>query len=128
MLVADPDGAARSALERNREMISRLARISRFEEVGALPERGCIAVAAEGGSFGLSAAGAVDVAAERARLEKDRAKAAKEAESLGARLDNAKFLQSAPEDVIGETRENLARAQEREQSVLAALDRLSGLG
>ena len=128
MLAAGLDKTAQRALERNREMISRLARIDGFEEVGMLPEKGCITVAAEGGSFGLSVAGAVDVAAERARLEKERDKVVKELSSLGGRLNNAKFLQSAPEDVIEETRENLARAQEREQGILAALERMSRIG
>ena len=128
MLAASLSKAARRALEWNREMISRLARIDGFEEVAVLPKRGCIAVAAQGGSFGLSAAGTVNVAAERARLEKERDKAIRKLVSLGDRLNNAKFLQSAPEDVVEETRENLARAEERKWDILAALERLSGLG
>jgi valyl-tRNA synthetase len=72
--------------------------------------------------FDLS--GAIDVAAERARLHKDRAVAEKERTGTAAKLENAEFLDKAPEAVVAKVRERLAAAEadlERIDAALAAL-------
>jgi len=68
------------------------------------------------------------VAEEKARLEKTLAKLAKELGGLRGRLDNPKFVASAPEEVVEEARENLRARQEEEAKLRAALDRLAELG
>jgi len=78
----------------------------------------------EGVTVELDTAGAIDVAAERKRLEKDLAAARKEVEQTRRKLDNADFLAKAPEAVVAKNRARLAQAEAdiaRLESLLAAL-------
>jgi valyl-tRNA synthetase len=59
----------------------------------------------------LDVAGAVDVAAERRRLEKDLAAARSEAEQAERKLANADFTAKAPAAVVEKTRQRLEAAQ-----------------
>jgi valyl-tRNA synthetase len=68
-------------------------------------------LAAENITVELDVAGAVDVAAERRRLEKDLAAARNEAEQAGRKLGNADFTGKAPAAVVDKTRQRLAAAQ-----------------
>jgi valyl-tRNA synthetase len=72
----------------------------------------------------LDTRGAIDVAAERARLEKDRAAAEKEAAQTRAKLDNAAFVGKAPEAVVTKMRERLDTAQADLARIAKALDAL----
>lgn len=57
--------------------------------------------------------GVVDVATLRAKLEKSLSKVEAEAQSLNARLSNAKFVDKAPADVVKAARESLAEAEKQ---------------
>ncbi|MFN8076067.1 MAG: valine--tRNA ligase [Kineosporiaceae bacterium] len=59
----------------------------------------------------LDLSGAIDVAAERKRLEKDRQVAVKELEQVGKKLGNEQFLSKAPADVVAKIRERQAAAE-----------------
>ncbi len=72
--------------------------------------------------FDLS--GAIDVAAERARLHKDRAAAEKERAQNAGKLGNAAFLDKAPEDVVAKVRDRLAAAEADIARIDAALTAL----
>src|SRR5579871_1352972 len=67
-------------------------------------------LSAEGVTVELDVAGAVDVAAERRRLDKDLAAARREAEQAQRKLANAEFLAKAPEAVVAKTRQRLDAA------------------
>jgi valyl-tRNA synthetase len=72
----------------------------------------------------LDLSGAIDVAAERARLTKDLAAARKERDVNAAKLGNAAFLAKAPEAIVAKHRDRLAAAEAdltRIQAALAAL-------
>jgi valyl-tRNA synthetase len=72
----------------------------------------------------LDTRGAIDVAAERARLAKDRAAAEKEKAGALAKLGNEAFLAKAPEPVVAGIKARLAAAEEelvRVEAALAAL-------
>ncbi|WP_412509113.1 valine--tRNA ligase [Roseovarius sp. SYSU LYC5161] len=127
VLVSDLDAAGRDAWARNEVMIKRLARIDSLSDVDRFP-KGCITVTVEGGSFGLPLADVIDVSEEKARLEKTLGKLEKELGGLRGRLNNPKFVASAPEDVVEEARENLALREEEETKLRAALHRLNELG
>ena len=68
-------------------------------------------LAVEGLMVELDVAGAIDVAAERRRLEKDLAAARSEAEQAARKLDNADFTAKAPAAVVAKTRQRLDAAQ-----------------
>jgi valyl-tRNA synthetase len=81
-------------------------------------------LAAEDITVELDVAGAVDVAAERRRLDKDLAAARGEAEQAERKLANADFTAKAPAAVVDKTRQRLTAAQAdiaRLQDRLAAL-------
>jgi valyl-tRNA synthetase len=65
----------------------------------------------EGTTVELDVAGAIDVAAERRRLEKDLATARNEAGQAERKLANADFTAKAPAPVVAKTRERLAAAR-----------------
>ncbi len=127
LLVTEISEAGRTAWARNAAMIQRLARIESLSDADGLP-KGCATIAVEGATFGLPLADIIDVAEERARLEKTLGKVAKEISGLRGRLDTAKFVESAPKDVVEETRKNLRLREEEEARLRAALDRLAKLG
>jgi valyl-tRNA synthetase len=69
--------------------------------------------------------GSIDVAAEKARLAKDRAAAEKEIAQATAKLGNEGFLAKAPADVVGKLRDRLAVAQADIARIDDALARLA---
>ena len=126
LVVTEIDERGQGAWERNEALIKRLARIESLSRVDAMP-KGTITIAAEGATFGLPLADVIDIGAERARLEKTLGKLAKELGGLRGRLKNPKFIESAPEEVVEETRANLAAREEEEAKLKEALERLSEL-
>ena len=90
--------------------------------------KGCITVAAEGATFGLPLADIIDVGAEKARLEKSIGKLEKEIGGLKGRLNNPKFAENAPEDVVAEAQGNLDAREDEATKLREALARLSELG
>ncbi len=69
----------------------------------------------------LDTRGTIDVAAERARLEKDRAAAEKEAAQCRAKLGNDAFVAKAPDHVVGKIKDRLAAAEADLARIAAAL-------
>ena len=124
MVVTTLDAAGQTAWDRNETMIKRLTRVESLEQVASFP-KGSITVAVEGGSFGLPLADIIDIDAEKARLEKTLGKLAKELGGLRGRLNNPKFVASAPDEVVEEARDNLALREEEEAKLKEALARLS---
>jgi len=76
-------------------------------------------IQAEGVTVELGTAAAIDVAAERRRMEKDLAAARKEHDQAERKLGNESFLAKAPADVVTTTRDRLDAAR-------ADLARISG--
>ena len=124
MIVTELDDASQAAWDRNEAMILKLARVVELTHADAFP-RGTITVAVPGGTFGLPLADIIDIDAEKERLEKSLGKLAKELGGLRGRLNNPKFVASAPDEVVEEARANLAEREEEEAQLKAAMDRLN---
>jgi valyl-tRNA synthetase len=118
MLALSMDDAAREAWTRNEVLIKRLARIESLTPSSAAP-KGALSIAAEGASLSIPLEGIIDIAAEKARLGKSLEKLEKEIAGLKARLGNPKFIESAKEEVVDETRGNL-EAREAEAALIAS--------
>ncbi|KAB2339203.1 valine--tRNA ligase [Actinomadura rudentiformis] len=109
-----------SPLAGHEEGIRSLARLT-------APGEGFAATASlpvEGVTVQLDTAGAIDVAAERKRLDKDLAAARKEVDQARKKLGNEAFMAKAPEAVVAKNRERLAQAEadiKRLEAQLAAL-------
>jgi len=127
MLVTEIDAAGQAAWEANETLIKRLARIESLSKVETAP-KGCVSISAPGASFLLPLADIIDIDGEKARLEKSLGKLAKELGGLRGRLNNPKFIASAPEEVVEEARENLAAREEEETKLKEALSRLAEIG
>ena len=65
--------------------------------------------------------GSIDVVAERARLEKDLATASKDKQTAEVKLNNQGFMAKAPENVVVEIRERLAKTTADIERITAAL-------
>ncbi|MDP3340635.1 valine--tRNA ligase [Frigidibacter sp.] len=126
MVLVEADAAARTAWARNEALIQRLARIDSLTEAPA--PKGAITIAAEGATFALPLDGVIDVAEEKARLTKALEKLEKDLNGLRGRLNNPKFVESAPEEIVEENREKLALGDEEAGKIRAALSRLADMG
>jgi len=124
MIVTELDAAGQAAWDRNEAMILKLARVVDLTHADAFP-KGSITVAVPGGTFGLPLADIIDIDAEKERLEKSLGKLVKELGGLRGRLNNPKFVASAPDEVVEEARANLAEREEEEVQLKAAMDRLN---
>lgn len=124
MIVTELDDTGQAAWKRNEAMILKLARVVDLAHADAFP-KGTITVAVHGGTFGLPLADIIDIEAEKERLEKSLGKLAKELGGLRGRLNNPKFVASAPDEVVAEARANLAEREEEEAQLKAAMDRLN---
>ena len=113
-------GIDTSPLAGHEERIRFLLRL-RPPDAGFTPSA---AIEAEGVTVELDTAGVIDVAAERRRMEKDLATAAREAGQSRAKLANAGFTAKAPAEVVEKTRQRLAAAQ---QDITRISDRLARL-
>ena len=117
---------AQKTFERNSIMIMKLARISDAERINNFP-KGTVSVSASGAIFGLPLADVIDIEAEKSRLVKAEEKLTKEINSMEGRLNNPKFVNSAPPEVVNETRDNVEKRKEEQLQVTKALKRLDEL-
>ena len=123
MIFLEMDSEAKQAWENNSEMIQKLARITELTSADEIP-KGSIAISAKGASFALPLEGIIDVEEEKKRLYKSLDKLQKEISALKGRLQNSKFIESAPEEVILETKENLVLREEEEAKLSSAASQL----
>jgi valyl-tRNA synthetase len=126
LLVTSLDTKGQAAWDKNQTLIQRLARIESLTHVDSFP-KGCVTIPMDGGTFGIPLADLIDVDEEIGRLEKTLQKLGKELGGLRGRLSNPKFVESAPEDVVMETRENLRLREGKEAEIKAAITRLQEL-
>ena len=123
MIFLEMDSEAKQAWENNSEMIQKLARITELTSADEIP-KGSIAISAKGAGFALPLEGIIDVEEEKKRLSKSLDKLQKEISALKGRLQNSKFIESAPEEVILETQENLVLREEEEAKLSSAASQL----
>ncbi|MEL6645829.1 MAG: valine--tRNA ligase [Pseudomonadota bacterium] len=124
LLQVELDAAGQAAWNRNAALIERLARIESVTVADAAP-KGAATITVPGGTYALPLADIIDVGAEKARLEKSLQKLGKELGGLRGRLGNPKFIDSAPEDVVEETRTLAAEKEAEEVRLKTALARLA---
>jgi valyl-tRNA synthetase len=120
---AGPEATARAA--RWIDAIRRLARASDVQPLAGEVPKGSAQAVLDDITIVLPLEGLIDMAAERARLSKDRDKLAADAKKTRAKLDNPDFVSRAKEEVVAENRDRLAAAEAEIARLQAALDRLS---
>jgi valyl-tRNA synthetase len=105
--------------------LKRLARLSDISFVDAAPQ-GAVQLVVRGEVAALPLKGVIDLAAEKARLEKEIAKVDADIKKADAKLSNADFLARAKEEVVEGEKEKREEAQARRAKILEALERLKG--
>jgi len=119
--------AAPVAMERAGRWLEAIRRLARASEIstldGPLPKGSAQAVLDEATVI-LPLEGLIDIAAEQARLKRERDKAAGEIRKVEQKLANADFVRRAPEEVVEENRERLVAFQSEVARLEAALERL----
>jgi len=111
-------------LKRNKDLISRMARLSTIETVADPIAKGCVqAVVAEATVF-INVIDHMDVAAEQARLEKEIANLDKLVLGKQKKLANEKFVQNAPADVVETERTKVSELTAKNDKFKEALARL----
>ncbi len=108
------------------EVIKRLARLASISVSTSVPP-GSVQLVVRGEVAALPLKGVIDIAAERARLEKDLARVEADIARIDGKLANEEFVRRAPEDVVEGEREKREEAVERRTKILEALGRLKGL-
>ncbi len=124
-LVLVASKATRERAGRWNDALMRLARLSEITFADS-PPKGAVQLLVRGEVAALPLAGLVDLAAEKARLEKELGKIAVDIAHIDKKLGNADFMARAPEEVVDEQREKREEAQGRAAKVREALERLKG--
>ncbi|MGC8475707.1 MAG: valine--tRNA ligase [Acetobacteraceae bacterium] len=120
--------AAAATLARAASWDEAIRRLARAEHVAALEgpaPSGAVQAVLDEATVVIPLGGLIDLAAERARLAKERDRSRTEAEKLARKLANADFVARAPEVVVTENRERLAAAEAEAARLDAALARLA---
>jgi valyl-tRNA synthetase len=119
----DPSPATRAIIEANPAAIERLARLNgiRFEPA---PAGAAMQVGAGDANIVVPLEGVIDIAAEKARLEKALAAAQKEAKGLEGRLNNPAFVEKAKPEAVEKARTDHAHHSAEATRLAAALARL----
>ena len=119
----NPTDATRGIIEGNAAAIDRLARLSaiRFE---AAPAGAAMQIGAGDATLVIPLEGVIDIAAEKARLEKALEASRKEAKSLEGRLSNPSFVEKAKPEAVDKARADHAHHHAEADRLAAALARL----
>ncbi|MFN5716885.1 MAG: valine--tRNA ligase, partial [Bradyrhizobium sp.] len=123
LVIVTNSDETRDRARRWNDTIKRLARLSEISFADAAPE-GAMQLLVRGEVVALPLKGVIDLAAERARLEKELGKADADIKRVDAKLSNEKFVANAPEELVEEEKEKRAAAQERRAKILEAIERL----
>jgi valyl-tRNA synthetase len=107
------------------EFLQRLARVPDISFADAAPA-GSVQLVVRGEVAALPLKDVVDLNAERARLDKELAKADADIKRVDVKLSNEKFVANAPEEIIEGEKEKRQEAEGRRAKILEALERLKG--
>ncbi|ODT81101.1 MAG: valine--tRNA ligase [Pelagibacterium sp. SCN 64-44] len=120
-------GAGETTLRRlvaGAALITRLARLEEISPQADVPGESAQFVVGEA-TWALPLAGVIDIAAEKARLEKEVARLDADVAQIDKKLGNEQFVAKAPEEVIEEQKVRRETALERRLHIREALARLS---
>ena len=113
-------------LARHDEVLKRLARLSEIKNADAAP-KGAVQIVHGGAVAALPVADFIDIAAEKARLAKEKDKAEKEIAGIDKKLANKNFVDKAPPAVVEEQHTRRANFEAELVTLDAALARLKDL-
>ncbi|WP_170005506.1 valine--tRNA ligase [Pseudopontixanthobacter vadosimaris] len=121
--VAAPSDLARIIMAENRAALERLARLSEIHVLAA-PEGPAMQVMAGSDVFVIPLEGVIDIAAEKARLNKALRNAEKEVGNLAKRLENPKFVEKAKPEAVEKAKADMEQHVSEADRLRSALARL----
>jgi valyl-tRNA synthetase len=125
LVVVGGDAETRARAERAAPTLARIARVSAVSFADMAP-KAAIQLIVRGCVVAVPLEGVVDIAAEKDRLAKERAKTQGEIKRIDGKLSNESFVARAPEEVVEGEREKRAGYEERLTKIEAALKQLAG--
>jgi valyl-tRNA synthetase len=123
LVMVGGDGGLAERLRNYGAAIGRMARVEAISQADRAP-RGAAQIVVGGATAALPLAGIIDLAAERARLEKEIARTEGEIARIDKKLANESFVARAPEEVVEQEREKRAAYLADRERLLAALKRV----
>ena len=121
--VRDGDDDLRSKITRQHAALDRVGRLETISFDPA-PEGASAQIVVDGATYVLPLSVAVDVDAEKGRLNKALEAAQKEAKSLSGRLGNPNFVEKAKPEAVEKARADMADKEAEAERLQAAIDRL----
>jgi valyl-tRNA synthetase len=125
LVLAGASAETKGRAQRWSDVVKRMARLADISFSDSAPE-GAVQLLVRGEVAALPLKGVIDFSAERARLDKELAKAEADIKRVNAKLANEKFVANAPEEIVEEEKEKRAAAEARKAKILEALERLKG--
>jgi valyl-tRNA synthetase len=123
LVLAGASAEMKERAQRWSEVVKRLARLADISFADRAPE-GAVQLLVRGEVAALPLKGVIDLAAEKARLDKELAKAEADIKRVDTKLSNEKFVANAPEDIVEEEKEKREAAAARKAKIIEALERL----
>ncbi len=123
LVLAGASAETKERAQRWSDVVKRMARLADISFADRAPE-GAVQLLVRGEVAALPLKGVIDLAAEKARLDKELAKAEADIKRVDAKLGNEKFVANAPEDIVEEEKEKREAAAARKAKILEALERL----
>ncbi|WP_420332263.1 valine--tRNA ligase [Roseibium sp.] len=117
----------KARLSTHESAVLRLARAEKVELADTAPKGSAQIIVGEA-TVCLPLAGVIDLGAEKARLEKEIGKLDADISKIEKKLNNPKFVEKAPADVVDGEREKVSEFTEKRAKVQIALDRLAEIG
>jgi valyl-tRNA synthetase len=123
LVLAGTSDETRQRAPRWSDVIKRMARLSEISFADRAPE-GAVQLLVRGEVAALPLKGVIDFAAEKARLDKELAKAEADITRVDAKLSNEKFVANAKEEIVEEEKDKREAALARKAKLVEALERL----
>jgi valyl-tRNA synthetase len=123
--VKDQSAVTESRLSRYQPIILTLARLDSIETGVGEGGKGAVQLVVDEATLFLPLADIIDLAAERARLEKEIGKLDSEIAKLDGKLNNEAFISKAKPEIVEEQRERRAEADAVRSKLADAVKRIS---
>jgi valyl-tRNA synthetase len=123
LVLAGASAESRVRAQRWSDVIKRMSRLADISFADQAPA-GAVQLLIRGEVAALPLKGIVDVAAQRARLEKEIAKADADIDRVESKLADQNFVANAPEEIVEDEKEKREAAVARKAKFVEALERL----
>src|SRR5258706_5456266 len=123
LVLAGASAETKGRAQRWNDVVKRMARLADISFADSAPE-GAVQLLVRGEVATLPLKGLIDFSAERARLDKELARAEADIKRGDAKLANEKFVANAPEEIVEEEKEKREAAVARKARNVEALERL----